>query len=54
MSIGKRNKKLNRAAIRAAKDIGPVELGSGDDNSCEPLDVVKHLTSDHLKKKLVV
>jgi 3-methyladenine DNA glycosylase AlkD len=50
MGIGKRNKKLNQAAIRAAKAIGPIDYG--DDNSCEPLDVLKHLTSDHLKKKL--
>ena len=52
MGIGKRNKKLNRAAVRVAKEIGPVDIDYGDDNSCEPLDVVKHLTSDHLKKKL--
>ncbi len=50
MGIGKRNKKLNKAAVRAAKTIGPVDYG--DDNSCEPLDVLKHLTSDYLKKKL--
>ncbi len=49
--IGKRNKKLNKAAIRAAKAIGPVDVDYGDDNSCEPLDVLKHLTSDYLKKK---
>jgi 3-methyladenine DNA glycosylase AlkD len=52
MGIGKRNKKLNKAAIRAAKAIGPVDIDYGDDNACEPLDVLKHLTSDHLKKKL--
>ncbi|MDV6031232.1 MAG: hypothetical protein F9B45_14250 [Phycisphaera sp. RhM] len=52
MGIGKRNKKLNQAALRAAKAIGPVDIDYGDDNACEPLDVVKHLTSDHLKKKL--
>jgi 3-methyladenine DNA glycosylase AlkD len=51
MGIGKRNKTLNQAAIRAAKNIGPVEIDYGDDNACEPLDVLKHLTSDHLKKK---
>ncbi len=50
--IGKRNKKLNTAAIRAAKAIGPVDIDYGDDNSCEPLDLLKHLTSDYLKKKL--
>ena len=51
MGIGKRNKKLNAAAIRAAKAIGPIEVDYGDDNRCEPLDVLKHLTSDYLKKK---
>ncbi len=51
IGIGKRNKKLNKAAIRAAKAIGPVDISSGD-NNCEPLDVLKHLTSDYLKKKL--
>jgi 3-methyladenine DNA glycosylase AlkD len=52
MGIGKRNKKLNKAAIRAAKAIGPIEIDYGDDNACEPLDVLKHLTSDYLKQKL--
>ena len=37
---------------RAAKAIGPIDVDYGDDNSCEPLDVLKHLTSDYLKKKL--
>ena len=52
MGIGKRSKKLNRAAISAAKAIGPVNVDYGDDNRCEPLDVLKHLTSDYLQKKL--
>ncbi len=52
MGIGKRNKKLNKAAIRAAKAIGPIDIDYGDDNSCEPVNVLKHLTSDYLKKKL--
>lgn len=52
MGIGKRNKKLNKAAVRAAKAIGPVDIDYGDDNDCQPLDVIKHLTSDHLKEKL--
>ncbi|MCC9603975.1 DNA alkylation repair protein [Stieleria sp. JC731] len=52
MGIGKRNKKLNQAALRAAKAIGPVDIDYGDDNACQPLDVVKHLTADHLKQKL--
>ena len=49
--IGKRNKRLNKACIRAVKAIGPVDIDYGDDNSCEPLDVLKHLTSDYLQKK---
>lgn len=52
MGIGKRNKKLNKAAIRAVKAIGPVNIDYGDDNSCEPLDVLKHLTSDYMKQRL--
>ena len=52
MGIGKRNKKLNKAAVRAAKAIGPIDIEYEDDRSCEPLDVLKHLTSDYLKKKL--
>jgi 3-methyladenine DNA glycosylase AlkD len=52
LGIGKRDQRLNRRAIRAAKKIGPVDVDYGDDNRCEPLDVLKHLTSDHLQKKL--
>jgi len=51
MGIGKRNQVLNRAAIKAAKKIGPVDIDYGDDNQCEPLDVLKHLTSDYVSKK---
>lgn len=51
LSIGKRNAKLNKVAIKAAKAIGPVEVDYGD-NSCEVPDVVRHLTSDWLQKKL--
>ncbi len=52
MGIGFRNRKLNKAAIKAAKVIGKVDIDYGDDNSCEPLDVMKHLTGDTVKKKL--
>jgi 3-methyladenine DNA glycosylase AlkD len=51
MGIGKRSQVLNKAAIAAAKAIGPVDIDYGDDNSCEPLDVLKHLTSPHVRKK---
>jgi len=49
IGIGKRNKKLNRAAVRLAKSIGPLDYG---ESNCEPLDILKHLTSDYIKKKL--
>ena len=51
MSIGKRNQKLNAAAIKVAKAIGPIHFSDGD-RKCEPMDVLKHLTSDHLRHKL--
>ncbi|KAA5539424.1 DNA alkylation repair protein [Roseiconus nitratireducens] len=51
MGLGKRNKTLNQAAIKAAKAIGPVQIDYGDDNQCQPLDVLKHLTSDYVKNK---
>jgi len=51
MGIGKRNRVLNTAAIRAAKAIGPIDVDYGDDNACEPLNVLKHLTSDYVQKK---
>ncbi|MDP7020186.1 MAG: DNA alkylation repair protein [Pirellulaceae bacterium] len=54
IGVGKRNKKLNKAAVRAAKAIGQVDIDYGDDNSCEPVDVLKHLTSDYIKQKLGV
>jgi hypothetical protein len=53
MSIGKRNKKLNAAAIKVAKAIGPIHFSDGD-KKCEPMDVLKHLTSDYLRNKLGV
>ncbi|MCC6909224.1 MAG: DNA alkylation repair protein [Phycisphaerales bacterium] len=52
LGIGKRNRKLNQAALRAAKAVGPLDIDYGPDNSCEPIDLVKHLTSDYLRKKL--
>lgn len=51
MGIGKRNKKLNKAAIKAAKAIGTVDIDYGDDNSCESLDLLKHLQSDYVQTK---
>jgi 3-methyladenine DNA glycosylase AlkD len=51
MSIGKRNKKLNAAATKVAKAIGPIHFSDGD-KKCEPMDIMKHLTSDYLRNKL--
>ena len=51
MGIGKRNRELNSAAIKAVTAMGPVDVDYGDENRCEPLDVLKHLTSDYLKSK---
>ena len=51
MGIGKRNKKLNKAAVRLARKLGPIDFNDNK-GKCEPFDVVKHLTSDYLKKKL--
>ncbi len=53
VGIGKRNARLNAAALKVAKTIGPIQLES-DGNNCEPFDVVKHLTSDYIRKKLGV
>ncbi|MEM7083416.1 MAG: DNA alkylation repair protein [Pseudomonadota bacterium] len=50
MGIGKRTKKLNAAALKVAKKIGPIDFDP--DGNCEPTDIAKHLTSDYLKKKL--
>ena len=51
MGIGKRNKKLNAAAVKVATKIGPIYFSDGD-KKCEPMDVLKHLTSDYLRNKL--
>ena len=51
MGIGKRNAELNRAALEVAERIGPIDFNE-DGQKCDPFDVVKHLTSDYLKKKL--
>jgi 3-methyladenine DNA glycosylase AlkD len=50
LSIGKRSKKLNAAALGVAKKIGPIDFDS--DGSCDPWDVAKHLTSPYVKDKL--
>ena len=50
MGIGKRNKVLNRAALKVARRISPIEFD--DRGKCDPFDVVKHLTSDYIREKL--
>lgn len=50
MGMGKRTKKLNAAALKTAKKIGPIDFDP--DGSCDPMDVEKHLTSDYIRKKL--
>jgi len=51
MGIGKRSAKLNAAALRVARAVGPIEFESVSGN-CEPFDVAKHLTTDRLAEKL--
>ena len=51
VGMGKRSVKLNTAALKLARAIGPIQIGS-DNSTCEPFDVVKHLTSSYIKKKL--
>jgi len=53
LGIGKRTKMLNKAALKVARHIGPVEFET-QSGKCEPFDVYKHLTSDYIKKKLGV
>lgn len=50
LCIGKRNIKLNAAALKVAREIGPVEYEG--DRKCEPFDVAGHLSKDHLKRRL--
>lgn len=50
MGIGKRNVTLNTAAISVAKRVGPINFEQSG-GSCEPLNVLKHLTSDYLNNK---
>jgi 3-methyladenine DNA glycosylase AlkD len=51
MGIGKRSAVLNKAALKVARRVGPIEFSSAS-GRCEPFDVVKHLTSNRLKEKL--
>jgi 3-methyladenine DNA glycosylase AlkD len=49
LTIGMRNKNLNKKAIDAARKIGKVEVYYGD-NSCQAVDCIKHLTGDRIQK----
>jgi 3-methyladenine DNA glycosylase AlkD len=51
MGIGKRSAVLNKAALKVARKVGPIEFTS-ESGKCEPFDVAKHLTSDRLREKL--
>lgn len=51
LGIGKRNAILHAPALELAKQLGPIQFESSGD-SCAPLDLVKHLTSDYLRSKL--
>jgi len=51
MGIGKRSAALNKAALKVARKVGPIEFTSGS-GECQPFDIVKHLTTDRLKDKL--
>jgi 3-methyladenine DNA glycosylase AlkD len=53
MGIGKRSAALNKAALKVARDVGPIEFTSVS-GKCEPFDIAKHLTTDRLKEKLGV
>ncbi len=52
MGMGKRNAKLNGAALKLAKTIGPIRFS--EDSKYDPFDVVKHLRNDRLREKLGV
>jgi 3-methyladenine DNA glycosylase AlkD len=49
LTIGMRNKNLNKKAIDAARKIGKVEVYYGD-NSCQAVDCIKHLTGERIQK----
>jgi 3-methyladenine DNA glycosylase AlkD len=53
MGIGKRSATLNKAALKVARAVGPIEFTSVS-GECEPFDVAKHLTTDRLREKLGV
>ena len=50
MGIGMRTKKLNKAAVKVAKTIGPIDFDPR--GLCDPYDVAKHLTSPYARTRL--
>ncbi len=50
-AIGQRSKELNIRCIEISKSVGKIIVDYGD-NSCEAVDVVKHLTADRIQNKL--
>jgi len=50
MGIGMRNKRLNKAAIRVAKKIGPIDFDP--DGNCDPTDVEKRLKNPLVQSRL--
>jgi 3-methyladenine DNA glycosylase AlkD len=51
LGIGRRNATLHQKALEVAKENGVIEVDYGD-NSCQALDVTKHLNSPLVRKKL--
>jgi len=49
-AIGQRSKLMNVMCISIAENAGKITVDYGD-NSCEAVDVIKHLTSERMKKK---
>ena len=40
MGIGNRNLRLNKKATATVKAISPIDIDDGDDNRCEPVDIL--------------
>lgn len=46
------HRKLHRGAVRVAKKVGPVDFNDGSGSKCDPFEPLKHLTSEHVTRKL--
>jgi 3-methyladenine DNA glycosylase AlkD len=49
-SIGQRSLAMNKRCLDIARKIGKVEVDYGD-NTCQAVDVIKHLDSERMRKK---